>query len=325
MRKFFSRREFLQSSIAAAALAGMASSNATSAADAPAASSLPSQVLGKTGVQVPLLGMGTAQMGIARSIEEGVQVLHKALELGINYFDSAPEFAGYGKAQLQLGHAFKDRRKEVFLTTKCARNRADEALKLLESNLKEMQTDYTDLVYVHSLGADERDMKTVTGPGGVMEFLQKAKRDGLARFVGVTGHNRADRFLPILKDYDLDVIMNAVNFVDRNTYNFEEKIWPVAAEKNVGLVAMKVFGGSQGNNEHNSKLPLHHHQLALRYALSIPGVSCAVVGMKTVEEVQRNVDWVKQFAPLNEQERAQLDGLGKTIAASWKDHLGKVV
>ncbi len=323
MDKSFSRREFLQSSLAAAAFAGLAS-KAPSAAGGPAASSLPSRVLGKTAVQVPLLGFGTAQTGMARTIEEGVQVFHKALELGINYFDSAPEFAGYGKAQVQLGHAFKDRRKEVFLTTKCAKNKADEALKLLESNLKEMQTDYTDLVYVHSLGADERDMKTVTGPGGVMEFLQTAKRDGLARFVGVTGHNRADRFLPILKDYDLDVIMNAVNFVDRNTYDFEGKIWPVAAEKNVGLVAMKVFGGSQGNNQHNSKLPAEHHQLALRYALSLPGVSCAVVGMKTVEEVQRNVDWIKQYAPLNEQERAQLDTLGKTIAAAWKDHLGKV-
>ncbi len=324
MSRSVSRRQFLQSGLAAAAFAAVGS-NASIAAAAPAVSPLPVRVLGKTGVQVSLLGFGTAQTGLARSIEDGVQVFQKALELGINYFDSAPESGGYGKAQVQLGHAFKDRRKDVFLTTKCAKQRADEALKMLEANLKEMQIDYADLVYVHSLGADNMDMKIVTGPGGVMEFLQKAKRDGLARFVGVTGHNRPDRFLPILNDYDIDVIMNAVNFVDRNTYNFETKVWPVAAGKNVGLVAMKIFGGSLGSSEHNSKLPAEHHQLALKYALAIPGISCAVIGMKTMEELQRNVDWIKQITPITEQERAQLDGLGKTMAAAWKDHLGKVV
>jgi aryl-alcohol dehydrogenase-like predicted oxidoreductase len=306
MGKHFSRREFLQSSLAVAAFAGIGSNGAT-AANAPATAALPKRVLGKTGVQVPLLGLGTAQAGLARSIEDGVQVFQKALELGINYFDSAPESGGYGKAQIQLGHAFKDRRKDVFLTTKCAKARADEALKMLEANLKEMQTDYADLVYVHSLGADEMDMNVVTGPGGVMEFLQKVKRDGLARFVGVTGHNRPDRFLPILNDFDMLAATEG------------------AAEKKVGLVAMKVFGGSLGSSQHDSKLPAEHHQLALRYALEIPNLSCAVIGMKTVEEVERNVDWVKQYKPLTEQERAQLNDFGKTMAAAWKDHLGKVV
>lgn len=323
MGKQLNRRQFLQASLAVAAAGGL---NAHLFAQAPPVeAAMPRRPLGKTGVQVPLLGFGTAQAGMTRSIDEAVQLFNKALELGINYFDSAPESGGYGKAQIQLGHAFKDRRKDVFLTTKCAKARADEAMKMLEANLKEMQTDYADLVYVHSLGADNMDLKVVTGPGGVMEFLQKAKQQGLAKYVGVSGHNRPDRFLPIIQDYGIDVIMNAVNFIDRNTYNFEEKVWPAAAQKQIALVAMKVFGGSKPGAQFNSLLPGEHHTLALKYALGLPHLSCAIIGMKTVDELRRNIDLVKTYKPLTEAESAKLALLGKTMAAQWKAHLGQVV
>src|SRR5687768_11271795 len=135
MGKSLNRREFLQTSLAVAAMAGMGREAAAAAAPIPV--EMPRRPLGKTGVQVPLLGFGTAQAGLARTTGEAVQLLHKAVELGINYFDSAPESGGYGKAHIQLGHAFKDRRKDVFITTKCAKARADEAMKMLEQNLKE--------------------------------------------------------------------------------------------------------------------------------------------------------------------------------------------
>lgn len=316
----FTRRDFLRLIAAGAAFAAVPWKALAERLSPP----LARRALGKTGVQVPILGFGTAQSGTELSVEEGARLFTAALERGINYFDTAPEFAGYGKAQVQLGHAFKERRNEVFLATKCAKAKADEAMKLLESNLRELQTDHVDLIYVHSLGDDMMDLKVITGPGGVMEFLEKARREGLARFVGVTGHNRPDRFLPILRDYDLDVMMNCVNFVDRHTYNFEEKVWPVAAQRNVGLVAMKVFGGSQHSKDATARLPVEHHHAALRYALSLPNVACAVVGMKSLEELERNLAWARGFTPLDEQELASLRDLGRSLAAEWKDHLGVV-
>src|SRR5262249_12045273 len=78
---------------------------------------VPTRVLGKTGVRVPILGFGTAPMGVKRSLKDAVELVHRALDLGVNYMDSAPHFTGYGAAQVQIGHALKERRKEVFLVT----------------------------------------------------------------------------------------------------------------------------------------------------------------------------------------------------------------
>jgi uncharacterized protein len=73
--------------------------------------------------------------------------------------------------------------------------------------------------------------------------LEKARNDGLTRFLGVSGHNRPWRFLKALEEWDFDVMMNAVSVVSRHIYNFENQVWPVAAAKGLGLLAMKVFGG----------------------------------------------------------------------------------
>ncbi len=316
-----SRRGFLKTAITGAALGALAAQANRAAA---AATPLPTRQLGKTGVRVPILGYGCAQVGTERTLEEGIELFQQAFEMGITYFDTAPKWAGYGKSQVQLGHAFKGRRKDIFLTTKAAKQTGDEALKVLEENLKQLQTDHVDLLYVHSIGANEMDPKIVNGPGGSIEFLQRAKREGLARFVGVTGHNRPDRFVEVLKNFDIDVMMNNVNFVDRHTYNFEEKVWPLAAEKNVGLVAMKVFGGSQGSKTADAKLPVDQHTTAFRYSLSLPNVSCAILGMKTLTELKRNLDLARSFKPMTEQEIASLRPMGQQLAAQWKDHLGKV-
>ena len=321
MSSSVSRREFLRFGLAGAAatLGGLALRSF--GASESSGWALPTRVLGKTGVQAPILGFGSAPTGTERSLEDGIKLFQAALDMGVSHFDTAPDFAGYGKAQVQLGHAFKGRRKDVFLATKCFKPRANDALKLLERDLKELQTDHVDLVYAHSLGSDEMDPETVMRPGGVMEFLVKAKREGLTRFVGVSGHNRPDRFVRILENYDIDVIMNSVNFVDCHTYNFEEKVWPLAARRNVGLVAMKVFGGGK----EKSLLPVEHHSVAFRYALSLPHVTSAVIGMKNLDELKRNVEWAKNFKPIGREEVAALQTLGKTLAANWREHLGSVV
>jgi aryl-alcohol dehydrogenase-like predicted oxidoreductase len=289
------------------------------------AGALPHRLLGKTGVRVPILGFGTAPAGERRTRDQAIQLYHEAIDLGVNYFDTAPEFAGYGKAQEQLGYALRDRRKEVFLVTKCWRARGDEALKLLEANLKELQTDHADLVYAHSVGDSKMPLDVILGRGGVMEFLLKAKREGLTRFVGISGHCRPWKFLRVIRKTPIDVMMNAVNFADLHTYNFEGVVWPEAARHNIGLVAMKVFGGEYGKALSNSLMPLEHHESAFRYALSQPHVSLACIGMATSEELRRNVEWARRFTPMIPQEIAALEETGKALAARWKHHFGAVV
>src|SRR5688572_16472647 len=266
----------------------------------------PKRKLGRTGQWVPIIGFGTA--GIGRGVGDDVAafLLNRSVDLGVNYIDTAPAIGGYGRAQLQIGRALSARRNEIFLTSKVFEPDGAGARRLLESSLKELRTDYVDLLYVHSLGHDKMDPDIVFAKDGVFEAVMQAKREGLARYVGVSGHNRPDRFVRALADYDLDVLMTATNFVDVHTYNFEGRVWPFAHRREVGLVAMKVYGGIKGAGHTPALMDSDHHEQALRYALSLEGCACAVIGMVTADELQENVERARAFTPLGDAERAEL-------------------
>ena len=289
---------------------------------------LPTRVLGKTGVRLPILGFGTAPSGTRLKLKDAVRLYQEALDRGITYFDTAPDFAGYGKAQEQLGHILKERRREIFLVTKCFEPSGDAALKLLERNLKELQTDYADLVFVHSLGADKMDPSVVFSRRGVYPALMMAKTQGLTRFVGFSGHNRPARFTAAIDRFEVDVLLNAVNFTDRHTYDFEHGVLPMAAKHQIGLIAMKVYGGQRRSffaGISNSLMPKQYLDMAFRYALSQPHVACVAIGMATQQELEENLHRAKNFIPLRPQEIQRLEALGKPLAKEWGPHLGAVV
>jgi aryl-alcohol dehydrogenase-like predicted oxidoreductase len=125
-------------------------------------------LLGKTGVSLPILGFGTAATGLRLNTRDAVRLYETAFREGITYFDTAPEFAGYGNAQNQLSHLLKQVRPQIFLVTKCYEPDGERALKLLESNLRELGTTYADLVFVHSVGADKMDPRIVFSKSGTM-------------------------------------------------------------------------------------------------------------------------------------------------------------
>ena len=289
--------------------------------------SLPARVLGKTGVTLPILGFGTAAAGVRLNTREAVQLYETAFRAGITYFDTAPEFAGYGQAQVQLSYLLKQVRQHIFLVTKCYEPDGDRALRLLENSLRELGTTYADVVFVHSVGADKMDPRVVFSKYGTYAALMKAKSLGLTRFVGLSGHSRPSRFVQALRHFDIDVLLNAVNFVDRHTYNFEEQVWPAAAHANIGLIAMKVFGGAQDpspNTISHSRMPVEYHDLAFRYALSQPRACCAVIGMATSDELEENLGRARLFRPLSPLEAGRLHEAGALLARRWTDHLGPV-
>lgn len=288
---------------------------------------IPVRVLGKTGVTLPILGFGTAHSGLRLNTRDAVRLYEQAFREGITYFDTAPEFAGYGKAQLQLSHVLPQVRPHLFLVTKCYEPDGERALKLLERSLKELGTTYADLVFVHSVGADKMDPRVVFSKNGTYAALMRAKALGLTRFVGLSGHSRPSRFLQALRQFDIDVLLNAVNFVDRHTYNFEEEVWPAAAHANIGLIAMKVYGGAQDpapRNLSHSRMPVEHHDMAFRYALSRPSVCCATIGMVTHRELEENLNRARTFQPLSLEEARRLQDIGARLARQWTDHLGPV-
>ncbi len=289
---------------------------------------LPTRVLGKTGVSLPILGFGTAHAGTRLTQRQAVPLYEAALNAGVTYFDTAPEFAGYGKAQKQLGYLLKRRRKEIFLVTKCYDPTYEGTLNLLERNLKELQTNYADLVFVHSLGADKMDPAVVFGRKGAYGALLKAKTLGLTKFIGLSGHNRPGRFTEAIQRFEVDVLLSVVNPADRVTYNFEERVWPVANRLRLGLIAMKVFGGKQKSGAvglSHCLMPPAYLDLAFRYALSVAHVTCAVIGMATPGELQANLQRARTFSPLKSRERETLRTVGQALASQWGTHFGSVV
>jgi predicted aldo/keto reductase-like oxidoreductase len=131
----------------------------------------------------------------------------------------------------------------------------------------------------------------------------------------------------VLRHLEIDVLLNAVNFVDRHTYNFEEQVWPAAARANIGLIAMKVFGGAQHPSPStlsHSQMPVEYHDMAFRYALSQPHVCCATIGMATPRELDENLSRARNFRPLSVGEKRRLQDAGALLAHRWADHLGPV-
>src|SRR5262249_11652217 len=172
-----------------------------------------------------------------------VALVNKAIGLGVTYIDTAPAqtriavLTGYGKAQRYLHAVLRERRKEVFLVTKCLETDGDKTIGLLKRNLDELGVEQVDLAYTHSIGHAVYDFDTLVADNGPMAALEKAKKEGLTRFVGITGHNRPEKFAKVIVRRDIDVMMNAVNVVDRHTYAFEDIVWRLAREKGIGLAA----------------------------------------------------------------------------------------
>jgi aryl-alcohol dehydrogenase-like predicted oxidoreductase len=292
----------------------------------PAAAGMPQRPLGKTGVTVPILGLGTVAVGNIPDEKTALALIHRAIDLGVTYIDTAPARTSvaartyYEQAHHYLSKVLKERRKEVFLVTKCFEINGEKALATLKKNLEELGIEQVDLVYTHSIGHAVYDFDTLVGERGPMAALEKAKADGLTRFVGISGHNRPEKFARVVAARDLDVMMNAVNVVDRHTYAFEEKVWPAARAKQIGLAAMKVFGGGLPT----CKMPAELRQASFRFAQSVPGVALTVIGMGSEAELEQNAEWARTFQPMTPDEAAALKAQTVELARTWGPHLDRM-
>jgi predicted aldo/keto reductase-like oxidoreductase len=287
---------------------------------------LPQRVLGKTGVKVPILGLGTVAVGNVGDEKKAVALLNKAIDMGVTYIDTAPPstrvaaMTGYAKAQAYLKGVLKERRKEVFIATKCLEPDGDKTIDLLKKNLDQLGVGQVDLAYTHSIGHALYDFDQLVGDKGPMASLEKAKKDGLTRFVGITGHNRPEKFAKVIATRDIDVMMNAVNVVDRHTYAFEQVVWTEARKKNIGLAAMKVFGGGI----QACRMPEDLREASFRFAQSVEGVALTVIGMGTEKELEQNIQWAKNFKPMTAEEAGELKKKTVALAKEWGPHLDRL-
>jgi aryl-alcohol dehydrogenase-like predicted oxidoreductase len=285
---------------------------------------VPQTVLGRTGVKVSRLGLGCSWFQREHVGPEDVRrVLTRALELDVNYLDVAPNYGNpeIGFSEEKMGPTIKDIRSQVFLVTKTEEPTYEGTWRLLRQSMKRLQTDYFDLVHLHNFGHAPRfpDIELALGDRGALGALREAKKKGVVRFIGASGHLHPSRFHAVLDTGEIDVLMNAVNFVVQHTYDFEHKVWARAAREDVALVAMKVLGGV-GTGRQGFRLPEDQYDNAIRYALSVPGVTSAVIGLENITELETAAEAVARFQPLSEQEAHELSKTGLELAghSAWK-------
>lgn len=275
---------------------------------------VPLSTLGRTGEKVSMIGIGGGHWGHeAVSIEDIRQLFKRALEAGINYFDTAPNY-GNGISEKRLGEVMKGNRDKVFLVTKTESPTYDGTWEQLEQSLDHLQTDHIDLLHIHNIGYEQRfqNLDETFSKKGTMGALREARKKGKIRYIGATGHLWPSRFHYAIDSGEIDVLMTAVNYIVQHTYDFEHKVWARAKQAGMGLVAMKVLGGRVGNPG-NYRVPEEDYTAAIRYALSLDGISTAILGVTSAAQLEPALQLMAQFKPLTEEEFLELSMKGLSI------------
>ncbi len=318
MTRKTTRRTFLTTSVAVAGgLIGGAGlkQNLTSASrdQPPSTTVMPERVLGNTGVRVPIFGLGGAgqtPLSWENREKDAVAIIQRALELGIRYFDTA---ADYGPSEDNLGKVLPAHRDKIFLASKTDKRDRDGAWKQLERSLKRLNTDHLDLWQLHHVSYQE-ELDTIFSKDGAAKALEEAKAQKLVRFVGITGHHEPDIIVEGLRRYPFDTTLICINAADKHHPRpFIPAVLPVAREKNIGVIAMKI--PAYGRLFKPGVLDGMHQ--AMGYTLSQPGVHCCVIAAETVAQLESNVEVARAFQPLTE---TALKEIEQRTVASWEDN-----
>lgn len=254
---------------------------------------MPTRRLGKTGYQVGLFSLGGQGSLESHGDEENcVEIIQRAYELGVNYFDSAP---AYDESELYYGKAMRDWRNEVFLATKTDERDRDKSLKQIEQSLKRLNTDYIDLLQIHHLDTID-EVNKVTSKNGALQALIEMKAQKVIRHIGITGHSSPDVLMEVMNRFDFDTVLCPVNVGDRAMKtSFVDSVVDKANQKDVGVVGMKVF--AQGFVFHPQGVVTSWEPLA--YALSHP-VSTVIVGVDTIAQLEENISIAKSFQQMDQ-------------------------
>jgi len=291
---------------------------------------LPTRKLGRTGIQVPILGFGSGSRFLMyKDEDEAIAALNHAIDLGIAYIDTAHSY-GNGKSEERVGRVMATRRKEVVLATKLPGRTADKARRQIELSLKRLQTDHLEVLHIHDLKSLD-DLKAIEARGGMLEALYEAREQKITRAIGITSHADPVALKAALERHDFDCTQMALNAglarmadlpggmkaTPAGANSFENLALPVARRKRMGVIAMKVMGQEQ-------LLGAAPVEKLLAYALSLP-VSLASVGMPRREHIEYNAAFAHNFSPLSAKQRRKLSesiesGRKLAMARFFEDH-----
>jgi uncharacterized protein len=311
----FSRRRFLQVAAAGSVVTPSLAANAK----------LPTRALGKTGIEVSIIGFGSGSRFLMYQEEDkALEALSHALDLGITYIDTAHSY-GNGRSEERVGRLMPERRKQVTLATKLSARTADDARRQIELSLKRLRTDRLDVLHIHALSGPE-DLAAIEKPDGILKALYEARDQKITRAIGITCHAAPEALKTALERHDFDCTQMALNAAmarmaegrggmkatPMSSGGFEELALPVAVRKGMGVIAMKVFAQDQ-------IIGAAPVEKLLTYSLSLP-VSLASLGMPKPEFIERNIELARAFTPMTGPERKRLSD---SISAERKVSLAR--
>ena len=222
--------------------------------------------LGNTGMNVSCIGLGCGQLG-APTTDYAVRMVQRAVELGVNYFDTA---RGYWDSEVKMGLALADCRQRVYISTKTGARKKEDAWREVRESLQRLQTDYLDNVHLHGLQSGE-DLDLRLGPGGALEALVEAREQGLVRHIGLSTHTWRTVY-EALERFDFETILVIMNLVESEPL----ELLPLCQRKGVGVTVMKPVATG-----------LIPSKLALKWLLNQP-IATAVPGATTLAELEEN-------------------------------------
>jgi hypothetical protein len=302
------RREFLQKLLAATAVAGFYPYlNCTENSDIAALikGKLPVRPLGKTGEMVGIYSLGgQASIEIPGKEDISVEIINRAIDLGINYIDTAAAYGratttvtrenAMGQSERNMGQVMKYRRNEVFLATKTHDRTYDGSMRLLEKSLNNLQTDHLDLWQIHNVRAAElENIDKFFAEDGVVKAMEKARREKIVRFLGITGHENPEVLKTLAERYSFDNLLVALNAADKHYDPFIEKLLPTAVEKKMGIVGMKI----PARDRIFSNGGIITMKEAMEYVMTLP-VSTIIIGIDKIPELEENIKIAQDFRPL---------------------------
>ena len=264
---------------------------------------VPRRNLGKTGFSVSLYSLGgESTVEQSARADEAEAIINRAIDLGVNYIDTAPAY-GSGGSESNIGRVMAYRRDEVFLASKTPDRTYDGTMRQLENSLKRLRTDHLDLYQLHNMRTAD-DLSRAFAENGAVRALEELKSQGVIRFAGITGHKDPDLLLQGIRQYPFDCLLMSFNAGDIHYAPFQEKLLHEAVKLEMGIIAMKVTAVGRIFRENG----LSTMKQALGYVFSFP-VSTAIVGISNVAEVEENARIAAEFIQLSAEELKQLEAL----------------
>ncbi|MHB8109179.1 MAG: aldo/keto reductase [Syntrophorhabdaceae bacterium] len=260
--------------------------------------------LGSTGEMVSIIGVGGSHIGPPISEKESIEIIRTAIDSGVSFLDNSWDYHD-GESEKRMGKALKDGyRKQVFLMTKVDGRTAKAAGRQIDESLRRLKTDVIDLLQIHEVIRLE-DPDRIFAKEGALQAIVRAKKAGKIRFIGFTGHKDPYVHLRMLDtarehDFRFDTVQMPLNVMDNHFRSFEKNVLPELVTAGIGVLGMKPLGGGT-ILESKTVSPVQ----CLHYAMSLP-VSTVITGIDSMDILRQDLDAVKTFRPLTEDERYDL-------------------